>query len=223
MPFYVQTVCDANGQSTDNAQRSVQYAGSGGYQFCVDKSSGSNPYTPVNMVAPMGGPQSGLFRFPRVGERVLICQDDSGNYHLVGFVPNPESAPFYPEGALKNMTLTEAEDALSEAEKEKGEMSEEEDKTAIQKKIDALKVYIANYVDNGYNPAQINPGNMKDFLDDNGMALRYRKEDNANQPKKGEAAGLQTTKGEGPFSEIGFYNKKAKWPDVIKKNDEMVK
>ncbi|MDR1635933.1 MAG: hypothetical protein LBR93_01215, partial [Treponema sp.] len=39
----------------------------------------------------------------------------------------------------------------------------------------------------------------------------------------GEAAGLQTTKGEGPFSEIGFYNKKAKWPDVIKKNDEMVK
>jgi hypothetical protein len=217
----VRNVCDRRGLSaksgndkSENYGKSVT-ADNNGYQFYVDIVSGGNPATLVNMVMPMGGPEAGLFRFPRVGERVLVCHAVN-DYYFMGFAPDPLSSGFYPEGALKNMTLTDAKDALSEAEKEKGEMSEEEDKTAIQKRIDALKVYIANYVDNGYNPAQINPGNMDDFLDDNGMALRYKKEDNANQPKEGEAAGLQTTKGKGPFSEVGFYNKKSKWPGEIK-------
>jgi hypothetical protein len=120
----------------------------------------------------MGGPESGLFRFPRVGEKVLICQDDSDRYHLVGFVPTV-AAPFYPQNAQRN-----------------------------------------EGIESGYNPSQRNPGNMDEFLADNGLALRYKREANKNQP------GDQATKGAGAFSEIGFYNKKSKWPDSVEEAAE---
>ncbi|MDR0998423.1 MAG: hypothetical protein LBL70_05090, partial [Treponema sp.] len=122
----------------------------------------------MSIVMPMGGPQSGFFRFPRVGEQVLICQTDrNGGYYLVGFVPSSGDAPFYPQGAEKNKNI-----------------------------------------ENGYNPSQRNPGGMEDFLDDKGMALRYKRDTGG--------TGCDKTTGKGAFSEIGFYNKKSKWPDTVK-------
>jgi hypothetical protein len=50
----------------------------------------------------------------------------------------------------------------------------------------------------GFEAKQKNPGDMQDFLQDNGMALRYKKDDE--------------NAGNGAFSEIGFYQKNAKWP-----------
>jgi hypothetical protein len=171
----VRNVCDATGCSTDSTDYAVRgkyvYAGNNRYQFYVDIAEGGSLATPVNMVMPMGGPEAGLFRFPRVGEQVLVCHSSNG-YYFMGFAPST-SAPFYPEAAAAN------------------------------RGVDAC----------GYNPSQRNPGNMNDFLNDNGMALRYKKEDNLND-------GGRKTTGSGAFSEIGFYNKKAKWPDAIKRYND---
>jgi hypothetical protein len=192
MGFFVKHVCDQSRQyssGTPNYGKCVYPAGNP-YQFYVDIAAGSNAAL-VNMVTPAGGPQSGFFRFPRVGEQVLICQTDrNGGYYLVGFVPSP-GAPFYPQDAKKN-----------------------------------------EGIENGYNPGQRNPGNMDDFLDDKGMALRYKKDTNLNQPQErprkpdGEyeyedasKTANQKTQGKRDFSEIGFYNKKAKWPDAAKNCD----
>jgi hypothetical protein len=40
----------------------------------------------VQMVLPVGGDTSGLYRFPRVGERVLV-EDGADNNYLLGYVP----------------------------------------------------------------------------------------------------------------------------------------
>jgi hypothetical protein len=217
---FVRTVCDAAGNNEkDGTSRASSYYGKHvaadniGYQFYVPSEAVGSNVTQVNMIVPMGGPQSGLFRFPRVGEQVLICRvEGNESYYLLGFVPTA-SAPFYPEGAQKNMTLTEALDAYKDP------------KTSPEK-----KERLANYIATG--PAQRNPGNMDDFLNDNGMALRYKKESvNKNQPmecvidvtgkKDPTQMREQKIEGKGPFSEVGFYNKKAKWPDVSKENKEM--
>jgi hypothetical protein len=190
MSVFPKTVCDAAGRSGKNSSDTSTYSADYGkcvktndseYQFYVKISDGDTELTAVNIVIPMGGPESGLFRFPRVGEKVLVCQAENDGYYLMGFVPTAD-ASFYPQNAAQNTGVVD-----------------------------------------GYNPSQRNPSSMADsstgsdtlktaFLGDKGMALRYRREDNADQ----------VTKGAGNFSEIGFYNKKSKWPDVIKDYDRLV-
>ncbi|GHV46785.1 hypothetical protein AGMMS49546_35410 [Spirochaetia bacterium] len=46
----------------------------------------------VQMVSPLGGTESGLFRFPKVGERVLVAFTD-GVFYMMGYVPSA-NAPF---------------------------------------------------------------------------------------------------------------------------------
>ena len=49
----------------------------------------------VKIVMPLGGADSGLFRFPRVGEQVLVSQADStGEYFLLGYIPSKQSQDF---------------------------------------------------------------------------------------------------------------------------------
>lgn len=68
----------------------------------------------VTMVLPIGGPQSGLYRFPRVGERVLVDTGASGRYYLLGYVPSESNDPFAPVDETE--TTLEAEKAkLSDA------------------------------------------------------------------------------------------------------------
>ncbi|MDR2500730.1 MAG: hypothetical protein LBD37_06595 [Treponema sp.] len=68
----------------------------------------------VAMVLPIGGAQSGLYRFPRVGERVLVDTGASGRYYLLGYVPSESNDPFAPVD--ETATTLEAEKAkLSDA------------------------------------------------------------------------------------------------------------
>jgi hypothetical protein len=190
MGFFVQTVCDANGDVTTANRGKCFKADDYGYQFYVDimvpRPGATNSPTKVNIVIPMGGPQSGLFRFPRIGEQVLICQDDAKGYYLIGFVPT-DGDPFY-----RTRTAKELE----------GLKKTEEEQTL------------------GYKWSQRNPLGMTasaaepGFLEDKGMALRYRREDNKNQTG-------EVTRGTGEFSEIGFYNKKSKWPDKVVGADQI--
>jgi len=57
--------------------------------------SGRNHQQQVKLVMPVGGPEAGLYRFPRVGESVLVAHDDTGSiYYLVGYIPSKTAMPF---------------------------------------------------------------------------------------------------------------------------------
>jgi hypothetical protein len=46
----------------------------------------------VQIVMPLGGMQAGLFRIPRVGEKVLVGFEDSGSNYLIGYIPTTTSS-----------------------------------------------------------------------------------------------------------------------------------
>ncbi|MDR0998998.1 MAG: hypothetical protein LBL70_08010, partial [Treponema sp.] len=178
----------------------------------------------VKFAMPLGGPIEGFFRFPRVGEKVLAgrlgdtlwnsekkgLEFPSGDYVLMGFMPTSE-APFYPQNALGNMTLDKAKTDLGTAQNALKTLEKGTDGYIDQeKKIAELEQYIREG-----DPSRKNPGDMGDFLTDNGMALRYKQEDNLNPAVKG----IQTNVGKGAYSEIAFYNKQAKWPELDDKGD----
>jgi hypothetical protein len=184
------TVCDKNGNSGSTIKGKYVTAGDN-YTFYVklpDKTAG----TAVKIMVPMGGPQSGFFRFPRIGEKVLVCQAQNNGYYLMGFVPSvTDDALFYPEGTNPNKTLADTALAL--------ETANETEKAAL-----------GQYIREGYNPNQRNPGDITDFLKDNGMALRYKQEENLNLAQ----GDIKKNAGKGAYSEIAFYNKAAKWPET---------
>jgi hypothetical protein len=53
---------------------------------------------------PLGGKESGLFRFPRVGEKVLVGTEE-GTHYLMGYIPtytNPETRDFQTAGMFQD-------------------------------------------------------------------------------------------------------------------------
>jgi hypothetical protein len=42
----------------------------------------------INILMPMGGKESGLFRYPKAGEQVIVDQDSDNNYYLMGYLPS---------------------------------------------------------------------------------------------------------------------------------------
>lgn len=77
--------------------------GSDPYSFYIQKPSGTNDVPVVSMVMPLGGQTSGIYRFPRVGEKVLIAFDSGtpSKKYLLGYLPGQaESADsIYPQYA----------------------------------------------------------------------------------------------------------------------------
>jgi hypothetical protein len=206
-------VCDSQGSYTQLGKSIPKINDNYTFYAAVNANvpAGGQPELPleVKVTMPVGG-KMGLFRFPRIGEWVLIGQvgqtgyedvDINGEKHathvtaptgewvLLSYFPQAEegdddkNTPFYPKRAKKT--------------------------------VDNNKT--------GFFADQLNPATMKEFLDDNGMAIRYLAEDNQNKPAEaatGSADKIQHTVNDGAWSEIGFYNKKAKWPDSLKKFDE---
>jgi hypothetical protein len=41
----------------------------------------------VNILMPLGGKESGLFRFPKAGESIMVDQDGDNKYYLIGYHP----------------------------------------------------------------------------------------------------------------------------------------
>jgi hypothetical protein len=42
----------------------------------------------IHLVMPVGGKESGLFRYPKADESVLVDKDEAGAYYLLGYLPN---------------------------------------------------------------------------------------------------------------------------------------
>ena len=65
------------------------------YRFHARNPNGTAEHT-VNIVMPLGGAESGLYRSPRKGESVLVAENDGGDsnmYYLMGYLPDSEQ-PF---------------------------------------------------------------------------------------------------------------------------------
>jgi hypothetical protein len=59
------------------------------FTFCAKDSSSEEQ--DVKIVMPLGGSESGLFRYPKVGEKVLVSQSSSGVYYLIGYLPSTDT------------------------------------------------------------------------------------------------------------------------------------
>jgi hypothetical protein len=143
----------------------------------------------VKLVMPVAGKNGGLFRFPQVGDKVLVgrlgdttlsnglLSRPTGDYILIGYMPDETTTSrFYSDAATDN---TDAYDPGIEL---------------------------------GYLAEQKNPASMADFKTDEGVALRY------NWKLKKDENGKDIPTKIGGMTEIGFYRKKAKWPNTTPKD-----
>jgi hypothetical protein len=139
----------------------------------------------ITIVLPVGGAVSGLYRFPRVGEKVLVSIETSGNF-LLGYIPNESETQhsLLPFTADELPTSDAATKAL--AKKEADRTSSEKD--AITGDLKAREKLVQNEKD-------------KLLVERQGLILRYqqtgKKEDNV---EVGEE-----------YSEIGFYQQPTHW------------
>ncbi|MDR3337967.1 MAG: phage baseplate assembly protein V, partial [Treponema sp.] len=82
MAFTRMTVCNSSNQILDEEKYTIKTKSDDKFAFYVQR-TGKDPTTSntlttpmiVTMIIPMGGPESGLFRYPRVGEEVLIASN----------------------------------------------------------------------------------------------------------------------------------------------------
>ncbi|MDR3170123.1 MAG: hypothetical protein LBU17_00680 [Treponema sp.] len=96
MQFKKMTVCNVNGRVPDaDKDTLVPVTANNPYQFyATTDTADSTKRVDVTIVMPLGGVQSGLFRFPRVGESVMVGvpgEDDadmSGTNYLMGYIPD---------------------------------------------------------------------------------------------------------------------------------------
>ncbi|MDR1030657.1 MAG: hypothetical protein LBL76_07275, partial [Treponema sp.] len=64
----------------------------------------TRPYR-VTMVSPLGGPLSGLYRYPKIGEQVLVGRQGAGQnaeHFMLGYVPTAENPFNYPEEGIED-------------------------------------------------------------------------------------------------------------------------
>ncbi|MDR0722269.1 MAG: hypothetical protein LBF75_05680 [Treponema sp.] len=99
MTVHEYTVSDEQG-STENKKGEIVAKQGDPFSFYVYNSNDSaNPAIAVRIVMPLGGTESGLFRYPRVGEKVLVGTEESFHY-LMGYIPTftPSSQDFQTAG-----------------------------------------------------------------------------------------------------------------------------
>jgi hypothetical protein len=62
------------------------------YQFAIQYPTNSKKTVPVNLVMPLGGIESGLYRSPKIGEKVLVAsvtgEGNTTTYYRMGYLPD---------------------------------------------------------------------------------------------------------------------------------------
>jgi hypothetical protein len=67
----------------------------------------------ITLILPVGGSVSGIYRFPRVGEKVLVEMGGKTGNYLLGYIPSEEDNPFAP--VENNVTVTEEANKMLES------------------------------------------------------------------------------------------------------------
>jgi hypothetical protein len=114
MSIEARTVSDSQGRIADymNGNDKVSIEGTIKQSNIYTFYAVNTPETDVQeitLVLPVGGSISGIYRFPRVGEKVLVEMGTSGNY-LLGYIPSEGDNPFAP--VENNATVTEEKNKL---------------------------------------------------------------------------------------------------------------
>ena len=79
-----------------------------------------NPQT-VTLMRPVGGKMEGLYRFPHIGEKVLVLSATNGNYYLMGYLPGEETPFSSPVKGKEDSEMPLDKEGLSLRYKKKGE------------------------------------------------------------------------------------------------------
>jgi hypothetical protein len=93
------TVCDADGSVAEAGAR-IRADGNNPYKFYAH---GGGAVFVVTLLLPLGGVQSGLYRFPEVGEKVLVAHDKGSAGHLLGYVPSAVQPYDNKEGGMDEL------------------------------------------------------------------------------------------------------------------------
>jgi hypothetical protein len=110
MGIEARTVSDAMGRIANYQQGGDEFSIGGTiqqkniYTFYAVATSATDVQE-ITLVLPVGGSVSGIYRFPRVGEKVLVEIASAGNY-LLGYIPSEGDNPFAP---VKDSTTVTAE------------------------------------------------------------------------------------------------------------------
>ena len=122
MGLETRIVSDAAGKidGTVNGQElrgTIQAKDNNPYVFYAVKSSDYTDKQDITIVLPVGGATAGLYRFPRVGEKVLVDKGDDNQYYLLGYLPgDTDNDAFIPrnlsgeaDGAEKNKLFNDGQ------------------------------------------------------------------------------------------------------------------
>ncbi|MDR2500777.1 MAG: phage baseplate assembly protein V [Treponema sp.] len=169
------TVCNASGkisQKTDNKETlkgTIVPAVDSLYDFyagtpndagdaITEKETESPTLVPyqITLLLPVGGNVSGLFRFPRVGEQVLVELGDNSQNYLIGYVPSEdisEGTSFTPDTSdpEKNKLLQENQGMVLRYQ----QTGKKADKAAEDEKYSEIGFY--------RQPTSWKPGNPGDY------------------------------------------------------------
>jgi hypothetical protein len=134
-----------------------------------------------------GGKESGLFRYPKEGEAILVIRDEENAYYLLGYLPSETSTENNfltnpPENRAKETWLPDSIPEPEEAKKTR------EERNALIKERKAL------------HTEEINA-----LRDEQGIVLRYE------QTGKETAPEYDANDTSERYSEIGFYHRPTQW------------
>jgi hypothetical protein len=118
MGIEARIVSDAVGRIADYTEGNDEVSIAGTIQkkdlytfYAVTVNGDLNSKQEITLVLPVGGSVSGIYRFPRVGEKVLVEMGSTGNY-LLGYIPNETDNPFAP--VQNGTTLAKEQNRLLE-------------------------------------------------------------------------------------------------------------
>jgi hypothetical protein len=138
----------------------------------------------VNILMPIGGKETGLFRYPKVGERVVVDNDGatSPTYYLMGYLPSATDA--------NNNFLSNTNELWVEPSASEQKAFTKQQKEAYEEACKEHKTKVDNF------------NAEKDALEDaEALVLRYE-QTGKNTPEDGK---------DERYSEIGFYRKQTSW------------
>ncbi len=107
------------------------------YQFAAEEKTGENFKCIVNIVMPLGGSESGLFRYPKKGEKILVGVEENGSF-LMGYLPE-DTADNINTGENHKSVMPDEMAGQFFRYKGPGDYKDYEDKKGVKK--DKKKVY----------------------------------------------------------------------------------
>jgi hypothetical protein len=102
MDIVVMTVSNDSGQFDPNESYYGTIMPTATDKFKVYAALSDHKAKEVLVTMPVGGPEAGLFRYPRVGENILVAIDDNSDNYLVGYLPNTSNQDFTTDDVQNN-------------------------------------------------------------------------------------------------------------------------